>query len=61
MLNMTKPTKKEIFTDPVLRKAHRHERLNKEGELCPVCKGMCVDKDMEIICENCEGEGVVYK
>lgn len=64
-------SKKEIMTDPILRKAHAHEdKKKKPPDVCLQCRGSGISlekfkfqgREWEEVgaCSRCNGEGVIY-
>lgn len=54
------PSKKEVMTDPLLRKGHRHPMRQIEPEVCPDCKGRGYLANEEE-CSRCGGTGEIYE
>jgi DnaJ-class molecular chaperone len=55
-------TKKEIMTDPILKKGHVHKDKKKENpKLCTACKGRGWDTEAGKLasCFKCKGEGYI--
>ena len=57
---MSKTFKKEIMTDPLLRKSHAHPEKMSIPKVCNSCSGTGVASDGQSECPVCEGMGVVY-
>lgn len=54
-------TKKQVLTDPILRKTHRHNKVEWDPVECPKCGGWGYIKHIqEHRCDACQGEGVIY-
>lgn len=56
--------RKQIFTDPILMKGHKHEsRKYKERKfrVCPECGGSAYNPNNNFDCWTCNGEGVIYE
>lgn len=49
--------KKDVLTDDILKKSHRHKEKEFTPEVCPNCEGRGYVRKQ--ICEMCIGEGVV--
>ena len=56
------PTKKQVMTDPLLRKGHVHRQSYAEPDVCPACggTGFFVGDNDEEECRTCQGTGEVY-
>lgn len=60
---MSKTHKKEIMTDPILKKGHVHSEKSRAPAICRECSGtgfLWKGTDIENECPRCEGLGVVY-
>ena len=52
-------TKKDIMTDPILKKGHKHKLKEVVPAICSSCKGTgLIHSNIE--CHACDGEGEVY-
>lgn len=49
--------RKQIMTDPILRKGHAHGIHEYEPQVCPDCRGMSTYNN--VICPTCDGEGEI--
>ncbi|RMG76679.1 MAG: hypothetical protein D6711_03325 [Chloroflexi bacterium] len=62
-------SKKDILTDPILRKGHPHKYVDTTAFMrCGACKGYGLiggkwtDRpDKREVCPLCDGEGIIYK
>ena len=58
------PSKKDVLTDPILRKGHVHKQRVSEPDVCPDCLGTGTITDRyvgtTIDCPTCEGSGEIY-
>ncbi len=57
-------TKKEILTDPLLRKGHVHRRRQAVPKPCPACHGLGTYGDFERNihdCELCDASGILWE
>jgi len=51
------PSKKDVMTDEVLKKSHRHKDRDYTPDICINCNGVGYVRGE--LCEVCGGEGVV--
>lgn len=54
-------TKKQVLTDPILKKGHVHEEKKGEPVVCQKCDGTGWLRLWNVNCNKCDGEGVIYK
>jgi len=56
-------TKKDVMTDPLLRKAHAHPLKYPEPIVCPDCKGSGCEHNNKhtTMCKTCQGLGEIYE